>query len=148
MDVPFYDASKEDASAFAGRVCRESWSNSRFVRVNSDTDHFRSKRRWNYTWLPLWLYPERVRDIIASHGWVYFSEDGYSETCWPDGIGTAVEFANAIWKYKTMARNLIAMSADDVSAGGDLPLVYMNVIDYKRLKMKMKNLHMLHSLDD
>ncbi len=134
MDAPFYDASKEDASAFAWRVCRESWSNSRFVSVNSDTDHFRSKRRWVYKWLPLWLYPERVRDIISNHGWVYFSENWYSETCWPDGIGTAVEFANAIKEYRTMARNLIAMSADDVSAGGDLPLVYMNVIDYKRLK--------------
>jgi phosphoribosylaminoimidazole (AIR) synthetase len=33
-----------------------------------------------------------------------------------------------------MARNLIAMSADDVAAGGDLPLVYMNVIDYKQLE--------------
>ena len=30
-----------------------------------------------------------------------------------------------------MARNLIAMSADDVSAGGDLPLVYMTKIPPK-----------------
>ena len=37
-------------------------------------------------------------------------------------------------QYNTMAYNLIAMSADDVAAGGDLPLVYSNVLDYSRLQ--------------
>ncbi len=140
----FYDASKEDASAFAGRVCRESWNNSRFVQVNSDSEHFRSKRRWTYQNLPLSLYPDDIRAIIQKHGWAYFWKSAYSQTGGPDGIGTAVEFANVLQEYRTMAFNLIAMSADDVAAGWDLPLVYTDVIDYKQLKSKKQKTAYAH----
>ena len=66
MNPDFYDASKEDASAFAGRICRESWGNSPFVEVVSETDHFRSKRRWIYKDLPLPLYSDAARKLIES----------------------------------------------------------------------------------
>ena len=35
--------------------------------------------------------------------------------------------------FRSMARNLIAMSADDIAREGGLPLVYSNVIDYSQL---------------
>lgn len=78
-----------------------------------------------------------------------FLPKGYTETLCADGIGTKVEMANASYNlvnqiggkwegihlsgFRNMARNLIAMSADDIVRHGGIPLVYSNVIDYSKL---------------
>lgn len=52
MKNAFYDASKEGASEFAGRVCRESWENSPFVNVGSSGEHFRAGRSYTFKDIP------------------------------------------------------------------------------------------------
>ncbi len=62
-----------------------------------------------------------------------FFPEGYSFVSGSDGIGTKVVLADAMENYRTMARDLIAMSADDIARWGGLPLVYANVVDYNNL---------------
>ena len=81
-----------------------------------------------------------------------FLPKGYQQTLAADGIGTKVEMANALYSlynildkienkywpkltswFRNMARNLIAMSADDIARHGGISLVYSNVIDHSRL---------------
>lgn len=102
---------------------------------------------------------KRLQTALASDTKLYdeidngtFFPRGYIQTLCADGIGTKVEMANALYEiytllakeqviendsqlsgFRSMARNLIAMSADDIAREGGLPLVYSNVIDYSQL---------------
>jgi phosphoribosylformylglycinamidine cyclo-ligase len=130
MNTSFYDASKEDASAFAGRVCRESWKNSRFVKVESSGKHFRSGRSYVLKNIPFLTAEHRA--FLKGNPGMFFPK-GYSFVSGSDGVGTKVVLADAMQYYRSIARDLVAMSADDIARFGGLPLVYANVVDYNNL---------------
>ena len=156
----FYDASKNEASDAAGKVCVDSFWNSDFVRVDllkAGDFNFRDPRGFTYTDKLPFVAEVKARLATAlARDWALFEEvtgglwlpKWYKETMVTDSIGTKVELANALynlvskieWKhgrhisgFRQMARNLIAMSADDIARYGWLPLVYANVIDYSKL---------------
>lgn len=128
----FYDASKEDASDYAGRKIRESWENSPFIRVISDGEHFRSDRSFVIRAQIPFITPSQ-QAFLAENPGMYLPR-GYSLTAASDGIGTKVVLADTLRRYHEIARDLVAMSADDLARWGGLPLVYSNVVDYNNLK--------------
>lgn len=101
----------EDVSAFAGQVCRASYQNSPFVKVESHGDHFRSLRTWEIVNLPA-----RCKLTPAV-----------------DGIGTKVDLINQAESWSLAAIELFAMSAMDLTRSGALPLLFMNVLEVASL---------------
>ncbi len=156
----FYDPKKNEASAAAGQVCVDSFSNSPFIQVDllkAGDFNFRDPRGFRYTDKLPFVAGVKAK-LEAALGWYpgLFEEvtgglwlpKWYTETIVTDGVGTKVELANALytlisqieWKhgrhiawFREMAKNLIAMSADDIARYGWLPLLYSNVIDYSKL---------------
>ncbi len=157
-----YDVGKEDASRAAWDMCVASFSNSPFVDVVRLTEwefHFRDPRGFQVTdRLPFVAdIKAKMRAILDDEtyeqatGWLFLPK-WYTQTLCADGIGTKVEMANALYSlykilanvenkyggqltsgFRMMARNLIAMSADDIARHGGISLVYSNVIDYSKL---------------
>jgi phosphoribosylaminoimidazole (AIR) synthetase len=157
-----YDIWKEGASRAAWDMCVASFDNSPFIGVIRLTEwefHFRDPRGFQLTdKLPFVAgIKDRMRTALDNDtyeqatGWLFLPK-WYTQTLCADGIGTKVEMANALYSlyklladvenkywekltsgFRMMARNLIAMSADDIARHGGISLVYSNVIDYSRL---------------
>ena len=99
-------------SALAGRVCRDSYGNSRFVKVHDlSRGHFRGPRSFTFQNLP----------------------EGYTMDAAPDGIGTKVVIIDAASSQRHASRDLVAMTCGDITRFGGLPLVFVNVLDVKTL---------------
>lgn len=101
----------DQISAYAGRKTRTTHGNSIWVGVDPPDSHFRSEVSFDI----LNLLPGR-RIIIA-----------------PDGIGTKVLLIDAARGYKNAARDLIAMTAGDITRSGGCPLIFSNVLDVSTL---------------
>lgn len=99
-------------SAFAGKVCKASFTNSPFVDVREFSDgHFRGPRGYRFVNLP----------------------DNHWQDAAGDGNGTKVIVTDAAMAHRGSARDLIAMSSSDILRWGGCPLVNVNVLDTKTL---------------
>lgn len=99
-------------SAFAGKICRESFGNSPFVRVIDYSEgSYRGPRAYVYENLP----------------------DGCVMDGAPDGIGTKVVISDAAGMLKVSARDFVAMTASDLMRFGGLSLVLFNILDVSSL---------------
>ncbi|MCC2547321.1 hypothetical protein LJY25_12770 [Hymenobacter sp. BT175] len=63
-----------------------------------------------------------------------------------DGIGTKIEVAERVGRYDTLGYDLIAMTADDLIAGGFVPtnlsnIIDVNTLDYDVIDELMRGLH-------
>ncbi len=95
-------------SSFAGSVCRESYKNSPFVEVHDFSGgQFRGPRPFTFKKLP----------------------KGYFIEASTDGIGTKGVVIDAAKTHRFAARDLIAMTASDITRYGGLSLVFVNVLD-------------------
>lgn len=131
VDIPAGDA----FSAFNGKLCRESYGNSPFVRVfDLSRGNFRGPRGWRLVDLP----------------------DECLLTSAVDGIGTKVVLIDAAGSYEHAANDVVAMCAMDITRYGGLPLVFTNIFDvgtlgeigsetYRRCQMIMLGLAELAS---
>ncbi len=101
-------------SAFAGRICKESFRNSSYVKVHDHSvGHFRGPRGFEFINLP----------------------EGFFQMGAPDGIGTATIIVSAAGAHHTSSSRLLAMTAGDITRYGGLPLVLFNVLEAKTLGM-------------
>jgi len=98
-------------SAYAGRITRTTHQNSIWVTVDPPNEHFRSEIPFDI------LYHLPGRKIIVA----------------PDGIGTKVTLIDAACGHKNAARDLIAMTAGDITRSGGCPVVFSNVLDVSSL---------------
>ncbi len=98
-------------SAYAGRTTRTTHENSLWVEVDKPNEHFRSEITFDI----LNLIPGR-RFVLA-----------------PDGIGTKVALIDAACGYKNAARDIMAMTAGDITRNGGCPVVFTNVLDVSTL---------------
>jgi len=99
-------------SAFAGKLCQQSYGNSPYVEVKDfSMGHFRGPRGFRLKGLP---------------------ENSWYDNA-PDGIGTKVVIIDAAFAYDTAASNLVAMSAGDITHWGGLPLAFVNIMDVSTL---------------
>lgn len=98
-------------SAFAGKVCQESWGNSPCVQVRRKDGHFRGTRLFRFRNLP--------------------------EGCWmdasTDGNGTKVALNSALDLPETAPWDLVAMSATDIARFGGFPLVLLDDLNVATL---------------
>ena len=101
----------DQVSAYAGQVTRTTHNNSLWVNVEKPNNHFRSEIGFDV----LRLIPNR-KMIIA-----------------PDGIGTKVAIIDAALGHKNAARDLIAMTAGDITRSGGCPVIFSNVLDVSSL---------------
>lgn len=99
-------------SSFAAKVCRSTYENSRLVEVvDLSRGHFRGPRAF------------RFKTNRAS---------GYMnplQTLAPDGSGTKTAVSVAAATFELAARDVVAMTAGDITRWGGLPLVFTNVLD-------------------
>ncbi len=99
-------------SAYCGGVCRQSHSNSQFVKVHDmSKGHFRGPRGFSLQNLP--------PDCILTAG--------------SDGIGTKTIISSSANDYSHSAYDLLAMVGGDFTRYGGLPLVFVNHLDLKTL---------------
>jgi phosphoribosylaminoimidazole (AIR) synthetase len=99
-------------SSFCGDICRSTYKNSPFVKVNDlSKGNFRGPRGFNFKNVP-------------THSML---------TMVVDGVGTKVVPIVASGKLETAASNVIAMTAMDITRYGGLPLVFMNIFDVRSL---------------
>lgn len=99
-------------SAHAGEVCRGSFGNSPYIQVDGlASGHFRGARCFRFHHLP--------------------RHYGFDMTS--DGNGTKVVLTAAAGMYRSAARDLLAMSAMDLTRNGGLGLVFNNVLDVASL---------------
>lgn len=102
----------DDFSAFAGTLCRKTWTNSPFVEVKDfSRGHFRGPRGF-------WL-----KNLPAG--------------CWldasPDGDGTKPVLVDAASDYVNAARGFVAMTGGDITRWGGLPLILVNNLEVRSL---------------
>ncbi len=105
-------------SAYAGRKTRETHDNSIWVKVEKPDGHFRSEVEFDI------LSHIADRKIIIA----------------PDGIGTKVAIIDAALGHKNAARDLIAMTAGDITRFGGCPVAFSNVLDVSSLGENDKSL--------
>jgi phosphoribosylformylglycinamidine cyclo-ligase len=98
-------------SAYAGRKTRTTHKNSIWVDIEEPDGHFRSE----ISFMINFLLPQ-LRMIVA-----------------PDGIGTKVALIDAIRGYKNAGRDIVAMTAGDITRSGGCPIVFSNVLDVSSL---------------
>lgn len=99
-------------SAYAGKLTRTTHNNSPYVSVDHEFDSgFRSETPFEI------LHPFQGCKLVVA----------------PDGIGTKVILIDACFGYRNAARDLIAMTAGDITRYGGLPLVFSNVLDVSTL---------------
>lgn len=103
----FYDQQKDALSEYGWKVCKASFENSPFVKVNQPDWHFRWERDFELQKLPEW----------------------FKNSLWSDWTWTKVVLADALVYYRSISRDLLAMWADDVARNWWLPLVMSNVLD-------------------
>lgn len=101
----------DEISAHAGKLTRTTHNNSLWVNVTEPNEHFRSEVSFE-----ILKHLEGVKTIFA-----------------PDGIGTKVALIDASRGYKNAARDLIAMTAGDITRSGGCPVVFSNVLDVSSL---------------
>lgn len=103
----------DDFSAFANRVARETWKRSPFVRIHDlSKGHFRG---------PMMLLPS---DKMPKGCGFDFA---------PDGVGTKVTIISEALSHRQAARDVLAMTAGDITRYGGLPVAFSNVLDVKKL---------------
>lgn len=106
----------ESFSSFAARICQSTYQNSPFVRVSDlSGGHFRGPRGWTLNSEKFPLLRESILTIAA------------------DGIGTKPVLIDAVRGYGHAARDLLAMTAGDITRWGGLPLVFSNILDVHEL---------------
>jgi phosphoribosylformylglycinamidine cyclo-ligase len=98
-------------SAYAGRKTRTTHQNSLWVTIDPPNEHFRSEIT-----LDILNHLPGRRIIFA-----------------PDGIGTKVALIDAACGYKNAARDIIAMTAGDITRSGGCPVIFSNVLDVSTL---------------
>lgn len=95
-------------SSYAGGVCKESYTNSKFVEVHDlSGGSFRGPRPITFKNLP----------------------EGYMVEASSDGIGTKGILIDAANMHHTAAYDLMAMVSSDITRYGGLPLVIVNILD-------------------
>jgi len=99
-------------SAHAGKLTRTTHQNSPWLKVFPPDEHFRSEVRF-----------QTLCDLLP----------GTYNVFAPDGIGTKVALIDAALKHKNAARDLIAMTAGDITRSGGLPIAFTNVLDVSTL---------------
>lgn len=99
-------------SRFCGDICKSTYGNSPFVKVNDlSRGNFRGPRGIKFKGLP----------------------DECLLTMAIDGVGTKSVAIVASGKLKTAASNVVAMTSMDITRYGGLPLVFMNIFDVHSL---------------
>ncbi len=102
----------DDFSKIAGAVCKNTFHNSPFVEVcDFSSGHFRGPRGFKIKGLPA----------------------GYMLDVAPDGIGTKVVAIDAALAHHYACRDVIAMTASDITRWGGKSLVFVNVLDVSTL---------------
>jgi phosphoribosylformylglycinamidine cyclo-ligase len=97
-----------DFSRYAASICKDSYKNSRFIKVHDFAKgHFRGPRPFTFKNLPKNFYVEASTD----------------------GIGTKGILIDAAQTHKNAAYDIIAMTASDITRYGGLPAVFINVLD-------------------
>ena len=105
-------AAGDDFSALAGKVCRDSYKNSPYVRVRDlSKGYFRGVRSFSFCHLPR----------------------GYRFDMASDGSGTKVVLSAAAKMYRQAACDLLAMCGMDLTRNGGMGLVFNNVLDVSSL---------------
>lgn len=105
-------------SNFAGKICRESFKNSPFVKVNDfSRGHFRGPRGFTFVNLPKGCFFDSPSD----------------------GIGTKVIIIDAALSHINAARDLVAMTCGDITRYGGMPLIFVNVLDLKTIGRSTRN---------
>jgi len=95
-------------SAFAGSVCKASYTNSPFVDIHDFSGgNFRGPRPFTLKNLP----------------------EGYLIEASTDGIGTKGVLIDAAKTHALAAYDIIAMTASDITRYGGVPLIFINVFD-------------------
>ncbi|HLD20102.1 MAG TPA: AIR synthase-related protein [Patescibacteria group bacterium] len=98
----------DEFSAYAAKICKESWGNSPYVEVIDGTrEHFRGPRGFVFQYLP----------------------EGCFMVGAPDGAGTKTILVNQALSHHTAACDVMAMTCGDITRHGGLPLVFFNVLD-------------------
>lgn len=98
-------------SAIAGRLCRSTYGNCRFVRIHDlSLGSFRGPRPFSLT-----------------EGLGLMFDAG------PDGVGTKVLLHDALMTHRFAARDLLAMTIGDLTRFGGLPAVFWNILGVKSL---------------
>ena len=105
-------AEGDDFSSYVAEICRSTYNNSRFLQVKDlSRGHFRGPRGVRLVNLPDSCYLD-----VA-----------------PDGIGTKVIIINEALSQFTAGRDVLAMTVEDISRWGGLPLLFSNVYDVATL---------------
>lgn len=105
-------AQGDDVSSFAARICQNTWTHSKFVRIQDHADgHFRGPRTFTFQGLPA----DTTIDIA------------------PDGIGTKVGLIVASHNTFFAGWDVLAMTCGDITRWGGLPLVFSSVLDVSTL---------------
>ncbi len=95
-------------SSFAGKICKDSYNNSRFVEVHDlSAGNFRGPRPFILKNLP----------------------EGYFVEATADGIGTKGIIIDAAKTHSLAAYDIVAMTASDITRFGGVPLVFVNIFD-------------------
>ncbi len=95
-------------SAFAAKCCRGTYEASPFVKIHDfSRGHFRGPRGFT------------VEGLLP----------GSSLACAPDGIGTKVIISDAAGFHFASGKDVLAMTAGDITRWGGIPLVFCNVLD-------------------
>lgn len=101
----------DDFSEIAGRLCQSTYENCKFVTVhNFSKGNFRGPR------------PFKVEE-----GRGFYFDAG------PDGVGTKVGLYDALIHHPKAARDLVAMTAGDITRYGGLPAVFWNILSVRSL---------------
>lgn len=124
VQTVFYSSSWVDIdswdnfSSIAWKVCKSSYNNSPFVKIEDLS-------KWNFRW-PRWF------KYITTN-----LPDWFVNTLAPDGIGTKVVLHEALWDkwwLENAAFDLVAMTADDIARYGWVPTVFTSVLDVRAIK--------------
>lgn len=116
-------AAGDSFSAYAGNVCRDSWSNSPFVRVHDlSSGYFRGVRSFSFHGLP----------------------EGCTMDMTSDGNGTKVVLNAMAGNFEDAGCDLLAMSAMDLVRNGGRALVFNNVLDTANLGEDESEVNMAH----
>jgi phosphoribosylaminoimidazole (AIR) synthetase len=105
-------------SSVAGKVCKESYSNSPFIVIKDLTNwNFRWPRWFNYTNLPEW----------------------YTNTLAPDWVWTKPILYESLADeggFENAAHDIVAMTADDIARYGWLATVFTSILDTQKISWR------------
>lgn len=105
----FYDKKKDEFSATAWRLAKESTENSPFAVARWTGEWHRSDRLWH---------------IRKQFMWILANFSGGT-----DGVGTKVIPHASSWRQYIAAHDLWAMTLDDAIRNGDYPITFNNLLD-------------------